>query len=80
MRDAVLAAQEDRREVDVLHPAPGLERRVEDRGVIGRRDAGVVEQHVDVAIGVARPRVRRPDLLGVGDVGLHEQVTRSVLL
>jgi hypothetical protein len=43
MRDAVLAAQEDALEVDVLHALPRLERRFEHRRVVGRGDPGVVE-------------------------------------
>ena len=73
VRDAELAAQEDRLEVDVLHPVPGLDRGVEDRGVVLGRDAGVVEQHVDLPELLARLRVHALDLLGVGHVGLDRR-------
>ena len=41
--DRVLAAQVDASEVDVLHPLPGFQAGVEDRVVVRRRDAGIVE-------------------------------------
>jgi hypothetical protein len=74
VRDAVLAAQEDRREVDLLHPPPGPERRVEHRHVIGRRDAGVVEQHVDAPVRAGGLLVGGADRVLVGDVGDDRQV------
>jgi len=47
MGDPELAAQVDRRQVDLLHPAPGLQPGLEDRVVLGWRDAGVVAEDVD---------------------------------
>jgi hypothetical protein len=44
VRDPVLAAEEDRLQVDVLNPLPRLLGGVEDGGVVGGGDAGVVEQ------------------------------------
>ena len=72
--DPVLAAQEDRLEVDVLDSLPGLDRRLEHRGVVVGRDPGVVEEHVYVPELLARPGVHALDLLEVGDVGLDRQV------
>ena len=61
MRDAVLAAEEHALEVDVLDALPGLERGVEHRRVVGRRDPGVVEEHVDPAeLARARAYMSRP--------------------
>ena len=74
VRDAVLAAEEDAAQVDVLDPLPGLERGVEHRGVVGRVDAGVVEEHVDAAHLLARLAVHVADLLLVGDVGRDRQL------
>ena len=47
MGDPEFAAQVDGREVDLLHPLPGLEAGVEDRVVVRRADAGVVAADVD---------------------------------
>ena len=47
--DPVLAAEEDAARVDRLHAVPGLDRRVEHRGVVVGRDAGVVVEDVDAA-------------------------------
>jgi hypothetical protein len=63
-----LAAQVDRRQVDLLHPAPRLEVRVEDGVVVGRRDPGVVERDVDRAVGVLGRLEQRVDLRPVGHV------------
>ena len=63
-----LAAQVDAGEVDLLHPAPGVEVGVEDRVVVGRADPGVVERDVDRAVGVLGGPEQRVDLLLVGDV------------
>ena len=49
VRDPVLAAEEDAAQVDVLDPLEDLERRIEDRSVLGRVDPGVVEEDVDPA-------------------------------
>ena len=57
-----LAAQVDAGQVDLLHPPPGLEVGVEDRVVVGRADAGVVEGDVDRAVGVLRRSEERVDL------------------
>ncbi len=66
-----LAAQVDAGQVDLLHPAPGVEVGVEDRVVLGRGDAGVVERDVDRAVGVLRGPEQRVDLVLVGDVDVH---------
>ena len=57
-----LAAEVDAGQVDLLHPPPRVEVGVEDRVVLGRRDAGVVERDVDRAVGVLRGREQRVDL------------------
>ena len=49
VRDPVLAAEEHAAQVGRLDALLRLQRRLEHRGVVGRRDAGVVEQHVDPA-------------------------------
>ena len=74
VRDAVLAAQEDRLEVDVLHPLPCLQRRFEHRRVVVGGDARVVEEHVDAAELVAHARVHVTHRCLVGDVDLERQV------
>ncbi len=56
VRDDVLAAQVDRGEVHLLHPAPGLDAGDEDRVVVGRGDPRVVERDVDPAVGAQRGR------------------------
>ena len=68
-----LAAQVDAGQVDLLHPAPGVELGVQDRVVVRRRDPGVVERDVDAAVGLLRRREQEVDLLLVGDVALDEQ-------
>ena len=70
VRDRGLAAEVDRGQVDLLHPAPGVEAGGEDRVVVRRGDAGVVERDVQPAVRVdappgtaprpARARSRRP--------------------
>jgi hypothetical protein len=72
--DAVLAAQEDAAQVDLLHALPDLERGVEHRAVVGRVDAGVVEQHVDAAEAPVRLAVHGGDGLLVADIGHDRQV------
>ena len=54
VRDAVLAAEEDALGVDGLHAVPGVDRGVEDRGVVGGRDARVVVEDVDAAEALRR--------------------------
>src|SRR3712207_5232702 len=49
VRDAVLAAKVDALQVDVLYPIPGLHLGLQDRVVVRRGDAGVVEEHVYAA-------------------------------
>jgi hypothetical protein len=78
VRDAVLAAEEDRLEVHVLDPLPGLERGVEHRRVVCRRDPGVVEEHVDVPELLARLCVHARHLVRVRHVGLQRQVGVAV--
>jgi hypothetical protein len=75
--DAVLAAQEDRLEVDVLHALPRLERRVEHRDVVGRGDARVVEEHVDAPVLRPGALVDAAHRLLVGDVDLQREGRRS---
>ena len=66
-----LAAQVDARQVHVLHPAPDLEVGVHDRGVLGRRDARVVEGDVHGAVGVLGRLEQRVHLFLVGYVDAH---------
>ena len=67
-----LAAQVDAGEVDLLHPAPGVEPGVEDRVVVGRGDAGVVEGDVDAAVRLVGLRRPSPSTCsGVGHVAAH---------
>ena len=74
VRETCLAAQVHRREVHVLHPAPHLEAGGEDRVVVGRRDARVVERHVDRAEPLERGRERWPPRrLRKRHVSAHEQ-------
>ena len=79
VRDAVLAAEEDRLQVDVLHPLPRLLGGVEDGGVVGGGDAGVVEQHVDRPELRAHARVQLADLVLVGDVDREREVAGRVV-
>ena len=64
----MLAAEENARQVRFLDPPEGRERGLEHGGVLGRGDAGVVEQHVD-----ATPRLTGL-VQGVGDLLLVGQV------
>jgi hypothetical protein len=66
-----LAAQVDRREVDLLHPPPRIELGVEDRVVVRWADPGVVEGDVHRAEGVLRRPEERVHLLLVRDVDVH---------
>jgi hypothetical protein len=77
--DAVLAAQEDAERVHVLHALPGVDRSLDDRGVVGRVDSRVVEENVDAAELVAHPRVHRLDLALVGDVAGKPQLALGVV-
>ena len=65
----MLAAQEDRAQVDALHALPGLELGVEDGRVVVGGDPGVVEEHVDAAEALAGLGVQGADGALVGDVG-----------
>jgi hypothetical protein len=49
VRYPVLAAEVDGLEVDVLDALPGVHLRLQDRVVVRRGDAGVVEEDVDAA-------------------------------
>ena len=60
VRDGVLAAQIDRREVDPLDALPRLEPGVEDGVVVGRADAGVVAADVDARRSGRPPRRTAP--------------------
>ncbi|BFO20053.1 hypothetical protein SHKM778_64410 [Streptomyces sp. KM77-8] len=73
MGDGGLAAQEDGGEVDLLDALPGVEPRLQDGVVVGRGDPGVVEGDVDAAVGVPGGPEQCLDLLGVGDVDVHEE-------
>ena len=72
VRERVLAAQVDRREVDPLHALPGVEAGVEDGVVVGRADAGVVAADVDPPEAAGHLAVQRLHLGGGRDVGPHE--------
>jgi hypothetical protein len=74
VRDAVLAAREDRAQVHVDHPLPDVVGRLEDRRVRARGDAGVVEEDVDAPEALGRLPVHPGDLLVVGDVDPQRQV------
>ena len=65
-----LAAQVDAGEVDLLHLAPRLEVGVEDRVVLRRRDAGVVEGDVDGAEGLLGRGEQPVDVLLARHVGV----------
>jgi hypothetical protein len=72
--DAVLAAQEDRLEVDVLHALP----RLDDVSSTGRRRAArsrVVEEHVDAPVLATHALVDPAHRVLVGDVDLSERST-----
>src|SRR5918998_2309898 len=70
VRDAVLAAEVDRLQVHVLDPLPGVQLRLQDRVVVRRGDAGVVEQDVDPAEAPGGLPVHGLHVFGVGDVGV----------
>ena len=69
----LLAAQEHRREVDRLDSVPSVDAGVEDRVVVRRRDASIVEGDIDAPVGVLRRREHRGDIVGVGHVGADEE-------
>ena len=52
---------------------PRLDRRLEDARVVGRRDAGVVVEHVDPAEALGGGSHHRRDLLLLGDVDLERE-------
>jgi hypothetical protein len=80
VRDAVLAAQEHAAHVHVLDPLPGLDGRVQHAHVLGRVDAGVVDQHVHAAELLLRAPVHAGHLLLVGHVGADVQVAGVALV
>src|SRR3954454_7521337 len=80
MRDPVLAAEEDRLQVDVLHALPGIEPGLQDGVVVGRRDPGVVEEHVDAPELVLRALVHPADVVLVRHVSRQRKIPRSALL
>ncbi len=69
----MLAAQIDAPRVHRLHALPRVEAGLEDRGVVGGGDAGVVVEDVDAAEAFGRGRVHRLDRRLVRDVHLHGQ-------
>jgi hypothetical protein len=71
--DGVLAAQEHRGEVDLLHPAPHVQVGVQQGVVLGGRDARVVEGHVQAAVGLDRGVEQGDDLVLDRDVDRDEQ-------
>jgi hypothetical protein len=78
VRDGLAAAQVDRGEVDLLHPPPRLEAGRQDRVVLGRRDARVVEGDVDGPVGLHGDSESPRHILGDGHVGLDEHTARLV--
>ena len=77
VRDPVFAAEVDALRVDVLHALPRFGIRLEDRAVVGRRDARVVVEDVDAAVTLGRCGVHRLDAGRVRDVDLvRERVAR----
>ena len=58
----MLAAEVDALRVHVLDPIPRVGLGLEDRVVVGGRDAGVVVEDVDAAVALGRRRVHRRDL------------------
>ena len=68
----MLAAEIDGRQVDPLHPLPGVHPRLEDGVVVGRADAGVVAADVDPAETPGHLAVQRLHLVRGGHVGPHE--------
>ena len=78
VRDRVPAAQVHRREVDLLHPPPHVERRVEDRVVIGwarSRRCGTTRR---ARLGADRGVEQRRDTRFVGDVDGDERAADLV--
>jgi hypothetical protein len=75
----MLAAEEDAGQVDVLDPPPGLERGLERREVVRRRDPRVVEEPVDPPALLAHARVERAHLVLIGDVGGDRRIAGRVL-
>jgi len=73
VRQHGLAAQVHRGEVDLLHPAPGVQPGGEDRVVVGRGDTRVVQCDVDPAVGVVGGGVDPLDVLLGGHVGPYGQ-------
>jgi hypothetical protein len=76
--DTEATAQVDRRQVDVLDALPRVETGREDRVVVGRGDAGVVEEDVDAPEDLVGLVVHRHDALLVGDVHLDEEAVDLV--
>jgi hypothetical protein len=74
--DGLLAAQVDRGEVDLLDTAPRVQAGGQDRVVLRRGDARVVERDVDRAAGGERRRERVRHLFRHGHIGRHEQASR----
>src|SRR4051794_6130586 len=80
MRDPVLAAKEDRPQVDVLHALPGIEPSLQHGVVVGRRDAGVVEEHVDAPELVLGALVHPADVVLVRHVSGQGKIPGRALL
>ena len=72
VRDPELAAQVDRRQVDLLDPLPGVDAGVEDGVVIGRADPGVVAADVDPPEALGHRLVQGLDRGGGRHVHLDE--------
>ena len=70
VRYPVLATQVDALEVHVLHPLPRVEVGIQDGGVVGRRDPGVVEEHVYAPETLRHLSVHLLYVFGVRDVGV----------
>src|SRR5215207_3933978 len=66
----MLAAQIDALEIHVLDALPGFEPRLQNRVVVGRGDAGVVEEHVYAAKTLRRLAVHPLHVVGIGYVGV----------
>jgi hypothetical protein len=75
----VLAAQKDAARVDRVNPLPDLERRLEHGAVVGRRDAGVVEENVNGAELGAHAGVGLLNLALVAHVGLEDEIADRAL-
>jgi hypothetical protein len=74
VRDAVLAAEEDRLDVDLLHAVPHVGLRLEHGRVLGRGDARVVEEHVDRVVRGAHGVEHADDGVLVCHVAAQRQV------